>query len=360
MNKLDCYGVSERFLGEASLYPAFELGRVISQYRKLYKIITNKGEVFAEVSGKFRYEIRYLCDYPVVGDFVMLDQAKEQSGNRMIHKVLTRKSSFERTSVGAKDQTQVVAANIDYIFICMSLNLDYNLRRLERYLSIAWNSGATPVIILTKSDLCINIEQKLIEMDQVAIGVDVIVASGMEGDSYLQLLKYFKRGITASFIGSSGVGKSTLINRLAGKEILLTSEIGKDDKGRHTTTHRELIPLPQGGVVIDTPGMRELGVDSVDLAKAFADLEKLAESCRFKDCSHKDEPGCAVRDAIEKGEVDRKRLESYHKLKKEARYDGLTSKQIETEKLNSMFQEFGGMKNARKYIKKHNKRSIKY
>lgn len=356
MNKLEIYGASERFLVEATLYPNFEMGRVISQYKDLYKVVTNEGELLAEVSGKFRYETKYLSEYPVVGDFVMLDRTNDQFGNAIIHHVLTRKSAFERTAVGLKDQTQVVAANIDTVFICMSLNNDYNLRRLERYLSVAWDSRAIPVVILTKADLCENIREKLAEISAVAIEVDVLVTSSLEESSCHQLRPYLKHGTTSSFIGSSGVGKSTLINSLAGQELFTTSKIRNDDKGRHTTTRRELILLPQGGMVIDTPGMRELGVDSVDLSKSFADIDLLSEQCRFKDCSHNNQPGCAVRAAIENGELDAQRLESYFKLKKEARYDGLTSKQIETEKMNSMFGGVGGMKNARKFIKEKNKR----
>lgn len=359
MNNLENYGISQRFLTEATLYPNCNSGRVVSQYKDLYKVVTNEGELLAEVSGKFRFETRYLSDYPVVGDFVMLDRTSDRSGNAIIHHVLTRKSAFERTAVGLKNQVQVVAANIDTVFICMSLNNDYNLRRLERYLSVAWDSRANPVVILTKSDLCNNIQERLSEVFAVAVGVDIIVTSSLDEQSSHKLMPYLKRGSTSSFIGSSGVGKSTLINLLTGqtgKKILSTSEIRKDDKGRHTTTRRELILLPQGGVVIDTPGMRELGVDSVDLSKSFADIDKLTEQCKFKDCSHNTEPGCAVRAAIENGELDRQRMENYQKLRKEARYDGLSSKQIESEKIKAMFAGMGGIKNARKFIKEKNKR----
>lgn len=165
-----------------------------------------------------------------------------------------------------------------------------------------------------------------------------------------------REGVTASFIGSSGVGKSTLINRLAGEELLATAETRQDDKGRHTTTHRELLVLPQGGIVIDTPGMREFGVEAVDLSKAFSDIDKLATQCRFRDCTHSTEPGCAVLQALAVGTLDPRRLESFRKLKREARYDGLSSKQIETQKIKEMFKGMGGMKNARKYIQQINKR----
>lgn len=356
MNQLIKYGLNDRFSTEATLYPDLELGRIISQSKDLYKVVTKESELLAEVSGKFRYETKYLCDFPAVGDFVMLDRSSDLSGNAIIHQVLTRKSSFERTAVGMKNQSQVVASNIDYVFICMSLNNDYNLRRLERYLSIAWESRATPVIILTKADLCDDIKQKLLEISTVAFDVEVIITSMFDRESSKQLSPYLRDGITSSFIGSSGVGKSTLVNCLLDEEHFLTSETRKDDKGRHTTTRRELLLLPQGGIVIDTPGMRELGVDSVDLSKAFVDIDTLSQQCRFHNCSHTTEPGCAIKAAIEAGQLDSKRLESYFKLKKEASYDGLSSKQIETEKMNSMFSEFGGVKNARKYLKEKSRK----
>lgn len=356
MNNLIKYGASERFFAEATLYPEMNMARVISQYKDLYKIATEQSETLAEISGKFRYGAACLSDYPVVGDFVMVDRQDDESGNAIIHKVLTRKSAFERTAVGFSNQTQLVAANIDIVFICMSLNNDYNLSRLERYLSVAWNSRATPVVVLTKSDLCDDLQSVLTEIADVAIGTDIIATSGYDQNSCDKLLPYLKKGVSASFIGSSGVGKSTLINRLAGEELLATSAVREDDKGRHTTTRRELLILPQGSIVIDTPGMRELGVESVSLSRSFPDIDELVTRCRFQDCTHTSEPGCAVRQAIESGELDERRLENYQKLKKEARYDGLSSKQIETEKIKNMFGSVGRMKEAKDFIKQKNKR----
>ena len=350
------YGLSERFLQEATLYPNMVIGRVCSQYKDLYKVVTPLGEAHAEISGKFRYTATRLSEYPAVGDFVMLDRSDDEGGNAIIHRVLTRKSSFERKAVGTSQDTQIVAANIDTAFLCMALNHDYNLRRLERYLSIAWNSRALPVVVLTKADLCANLEDRIAEVSSVAIGANVVVTSAMSEDGYGSISSYIQPGKTVVFIGSSGVGKSTLINLLAGGEFLQTNETRRDDKGRHTTTRRELLVLQNGGIVIDTPGMRELGVDSADLSKAFADIDQLAEQCKFHDCSHQSEPGCAVQGAIQNRVLSEKRLENYLKLKKEAKYDGLTSKQIETEKTNTMFSGMGGMKNARRFIKEQSKR----
>lgn len=265
--------------------------------------------------------------------------------------VLKRKSVFARKVAGEKEDLQVVAANIDTVFICMSLNNDFNLRRLERYLSIAWDSGALPVIVLTKSDLCMEIEERLSEVSSIAVGVDVHITTSVSDDGYQTLKGYLSNGQTVAFIGSSGVGKSTLINRLLGQNVLDTNEIRNDDKGRHTTTRRELIVLPESGVVIDTPGMRELGIISADLSTTFADIEKLAGECKFNDCSHTNEPKCAVKKAITDGTLSANRLESYRKLIKETKYEGLNSKMIEKEKLNNMFSEMGGMKNAKKFFK---------
>lgn len=350
-------GLSQRFIMESSLYAGLYIGRVISQYKDLYKVATENGELMAEISGKFRFTIKTLADYPAVGDFVMLDRTENTSGNVIIHHVLTRKSAFIRKAAGTSNNEQIVAANIDIVFICMSLNSDFNVRRLERYLGVAWDSGAIPVIVLTKADLCEDISEQLLEIDAIAFGVDVLVTSSMSGDGFLSVKNYMKSGKTIACIGSSGVGKSTLINRLIGEGALETQTIRNDDKGRHTTTRRELIALPNGGIIIDTPGMRELGIERIDLINTFSDIDTFAAKCKFHDCTHTKEPNCAVQKAINDGLLSEERFASYVKLKKEAKYEGLSAKQIETEKFTAMFAEVGGMKNARKMIKsKHKKR----
>lgn len=354
MNKINMkeYGLSERFINESTLYENQNIGRIASQDKSLYRLIYEKGELRAQVSGKFRYNAVDVSDYPAVGDFVMFDE--NESGNAIINHVLTRKSAFIRKAAGTSNNEQIVASNIDTVFICMSLNNDFNIRRLERYMGVCWDSGATPVIVLTKADLCDNYDSMMKDLDNVAMGVDIIITSSLN-DDITSVKKYIEPGKTIAFIGSSGVGKTTLINKLMGEEIFDTQGLRNDDRGRHTTTSRELILLPAGGVVIDTPGMRELGLEGADLSKAFADIDELASECKFNDCTHIKEPGCAVRKAVENGDLSEDRLASYFKLNKELGYDSLNSKQIEQKKLNEMFKNVGGMKNARKHIKNKNK-----
>ena len=349
MELLKRYGLKERYKNEALLYDGFTLARVVAQYKGCYKVITNDGEMQANISGKLRHEITELANYPAVGDYVMIYYQNNED-KAVIHNILTRKSVFLRTAVGTKEQAQVVASNIDIVFICMSLNNNYNLNRLERYLSITWDSGATPVVVLTKIDLCNNLEYIMKEVERVSLYSDIITTSIFE-DNINKFKPYLKEGMTAAFIGSSGVGKSTLINQILDDGILQTKEIGKGDKGKHTTTGRELFATSLGGAVIDTPGMRELGIQTMDTSKSFSDIEELALECKFKDCSHTKELGCAVQEALIEGTLDKRRIESYFKLKNEASYEGLNSKQIENQKLERMFKEVGGMKNARKVAK---------
>lgn len=351
-------GLTERHIKESEIYQGLIIGRISSQSKNLYNVITETNELTAEVSGKFRFSVSNLLEYPAVGDFVMVDRSDNTRGNGIIHHVLTRKSAFQRKAAGSVNEVQIVAANIDTVFICMSLNNDFNLRRLERYLSIAWDSGATPVVVLTKSDLCEDIASRLADVSSIAIGVDVQVTTSRSEDGYQSLKSYLSTGQTVAFIGSSGVGKSTLINRLFGQNLFDTQGLRNDDKGRHTTTRRELVVLPDGGVVIDTPGMRELGIISADFSKSFADIDELAANCGFRDCTHHGEPNCAVEQAIKDGILPAERLESFRKLQREAKYKGLNSKMIEKEKINEMFKGMGGMKNARKFIKQKNKRKV--
>lgn len=315
------YGYTDRFAALAGMHPEYMPGRILSQEKGLYRLVTDRGEKLAEVSGKFRYQAAVVSDYPAVGDFVMADW-NDAGGNAVIHHVLNRKSCFTRKAAGESREEQVVAANIDTVFLCMSLNNDFSLRRLERYLSIAWDSGAMPVIVLTKSDLCEDLPGRLAEVEGAAVGVDVLVTTALEHSGYAQLLPYLAPGRTVALIGSSGVGKSTLINCLLGEARLDTQGLRNDDKGRHTTTHRELILLSGGAMVIDTPGMRELGMwdNEAGIDQTFAEIEEIASQCRFFDCLHQGEPGCAICRALQEGTIPEERWTSYQKLKAESAY----------------------------------------
>lgn len=350
MNYLIKYGASERFFNEAKLFPQYILARIISQYRDLYKIITEEGEYLAEISGKLRYEIKSLRNYPAVGDYAMVFMA-DDSGRAIIQNILTRKSVFERPSPDAIGETQVIAANIDKIFICMSLNSNYNLSRLERYLSVVWDSGAKPIVLLTKTDLCNSLETVKTEVKKVALDAEIIEVSAFDNASVDKVRDCLSKGETAAFIGSSGVGKSTLINKLLGAEVLVTKEIGYLDKGKHTTTNREMFLLSSGAVVIDNPGMRGIGMESANAEQAFSDIEALIASCKYSDCTHTNESGCAVREAIEKGELSERRFNNYLKIKREAKYIGMSAKKRENEKFDDMFSEFGGMKKLKQFKK---------
>lgn len=350
------YGLSDRFEQEASLYSGLFPARVTEQHRDLYKVVCEHGELIAGISGKLAYHAEDQMSFPAVGDWVMIDRTDSRSGNAIIHNVLERKSVFVRQMAGTSNGQQVIAANIDTVFICMSLNSDFNLRRIERYIAIAWESMATPVIILTKSDLCEDLEEKIEELSTVSMGIDVIVCSSENEDGYQAVSDYIKNGGTIAFIGSSGVGKSTLINRLAGSDINTTQDIRTgDDKGKHTTTYRQLQLLPSGGIVIDTPGMRELQLYAGDLSRTFEDIEEFAAQCKYKNCTHTSEPGCMVRNAINDGVLSEKRFENYLKLQREMSYEGLNSRQTEQEKINRMFGSKKEMKKTMKNFKKDKK-----
>ena len=318
MGLLERYGAGKDVFREASKSPKMSLGRVLTQSKRMYRIVTDDGEFQGEVSGRFRHETSSTADFPVVGDYV-LAMLSHSMGKAVIHRVLTRRNVFERTIAGKAPRSQVVASNIDVVFICMSLNDNYNLNRLERYLSVTWKCGADPVVVLTKSDVAQgSLDECLKAVQDIARDARVLVTSSFDSTSIDELRKFISVGVTAAFIGSSGVGKSTLINLLLGEERQATGEIREaDGKGRHTTSMREMILLPDGGVVIDTPGMRELGIESADIEATFEDIEELALHCRFSDCRHETEPGCAVKKAIEDGRLDARRLENYLKLRYE-------------------------------------------
>ncbi len=317
---LETYGWSDALQRHFAPHAADGLiaGRVTLQQRGLYGVITELGELKGEISGKLARDAQ-AGGYPAAGDWVALG-ANGPRELAIIHHVLPRRTAFTRKAVGPGGGAQVVAANVDVAFITASLNGDLNPRRLERYLASAWQSGAQPVVVLTKADLCADVEAAVAGVEAVAVGAPAHAISSLTGAGLEAVRGYLGPGRTAVMVGSSGVGKSTLVNVLAGADRMATQAIREDDgRGRHTTSHRELILLPGGGLVLDTPGMRELGLWDSDegLLATFEDIEALGANCRFGDCGHTNEPGCAVRAALESGTLDDGRWQSYRKLKRE-------------------------------------------
>jgi ribosome biogenesis GTPase / thiamine phosphate phosphatase len=295
------------------------LARVAVSHRDRYRLLSESGELDAEPSGRLWYEAAGIIDLPVAGDWVAARAVAP--GQAIVEAVLPRQTLFSRRAPGRREDQQPIAANIDLVFLVCGLDADFNLRRIERYLALAAESGAAPVIVLNKTDLCSDLETRLTETAGVANGAPVVACSAatapLDG-----LDAFLAPGRTVALLGSSGAGKSTIVNRLLGEERFRTAGVRESDsRGRHTTTHRELVPLPRGGALIDTPGMRELqlwaGEESVD--RAFEEIAAVAAECRFRDCSHSGELGCAVAEALARGDLAPDRWESYRKLLAEAR-----------------------------------------
>jgi ribosome biogenesis GTPase len=311
------YGWNEYFEKEWKKITIEEVfpGRIIADYGQILRVITEKGELSVNRPiSKIEDGLRI-----AVGDWVAL-QYSQETGAHDIRAVLIRMTKFSRAAAGIELKEQIVAANVDTIFLIQSLNKDFNIRRLERYMITAWESGARPVVVLTKSDCCGDVENKLSIVNTVFPGVEVHAISCLTGEGISDIRKYLAPGKTVALLGSSGVGKSTLLNYLAGKELLKTGEVREDDdRGRHTTTHRELFLLPEGGLILDTPGMRSLSLWEADtgMEAMFGDVEKLVTQCRFFDCKHEKEPGCAIKEALNNGTLERRRWESWSKLQKE-------------------------------------------
>ncbi|UCC80657.1 MAG: ribosome small subunit-dependent GTPase A [Candidatus Zixiibacteriota bacterium] len=339
--------------------------RIAVQQKDRYIVYCEKGELRAEISGKFRHKALSKADYPTVGDWVAVTVKPEGDG-AVIQSLLPRKSKFSRKAVLAggpkygdgKTEEQVLSANVDSAFIVSGLDGEYNLRRLERYVAVAYDSGTSPVVLLNKSDLCEDVDSVISEVESTVIGVSVHSVSAIIKDSLEILKDYLGKGKTVSFLGSSGVGKSTIINSLLGYQRQRTGEVRDyDGKGRHTTTYRELIVLPEEGILIDTPGMREIEIwgDEEGLSKAFDDIDKLTAQCRFNDCGHGNEPGCAVKEALDKGELDADRYQNYLKLQKELRRLALRKmgkeahyQKLQGRKFASMVKEVKKLKNFKR------------
>lgn len=328
---LPLWGWSAFFNAQLDLRPLKDgevIARIINQERDLYRIIyfnhdNTEHKAFAQLSGRFRFDHgESPLEFPGVGDWVIC-QPHSDGDEAIVHEVLQRRSCFYRKEAGTSLRAQVVAANVDVIFVAMSANQDFNLKRLDRYMSLAWESNASPVILLTKADLCEDIAVLIAEAEAHHVGVPVHAISATEPESLEPLKSYLQPGKSVVLLGSSGVGKSTLGNLLLEKEQLKTQDIRHDDdKGKHTTTSRSLYQLPSGALLMDTPGMRELGLldHQAGFESLFEDVLELAAQCRFGDCQHHSEPGCAILAALESGDLPQERWESFQGLERELRH----------------------------------------
>ena len=316
--------------------------RVIAVFKGLYKVNINGEQKLLGITGN----MKKANEFPVVGDLVNINETMD-----VITGIEPRKTKLSRKVAGNEVIEQILASNIDYVFIVSSLNHDFNIARLERYLTFVYESGASPVFILTKSDIGEEVEEKINKLEHIAFGVPIYKISILDENSLSPIKGYFEKENIITLVCSSGVGKSTLINKLLGNDVLETQGIREDDaKGRHTTTHRELFYLGKGAI-IDTPGMRELQFWGGDLGNSFEDVETLISKCKFSDCTHTNEPKCAIRNAIEIGELSRERFERYKKLQKELTFmeskQNAGLKRAEKEKIINMMGSLDARKNLK-------------
>jgi ribosome biogenesis GTPase len=296
------------------------LARIAVEHRGGYEVWSNTGSGPAQLAGRLRLDLEG-AGSPGVGDWVVVKDAPDPDHTTVIERVLARLTVFTRGAAGREARAQVVAANVDLVFAVCGLDADFNLRRIERYLARIWASGAQPAVILNKADLCGDLAGRIFEVESRCVGVPIHVTSALYSQGVETIRACIHDGMTVALVGSSGAGKSTLINALLGEERMRTGEVrASDGRGCHVTTHRQLVLLPGGGLLLDTPGMRELQLlDEDGLDNVFKDIAALARGCRFRDCRHDTEPGCAVKKAVESGALDAERLEHYRKLEREAR-----------------------------------------
>lgn len=295
-------------------------GRICAELRESYRILHSELELDARVSGRFRYAAASRLDYPAVGDEVLFEHPAD--GPAIVHEVLPRRSCIVRKAAGTAVEEQAIAANVDYLLIVCGLDGDFNVRRIERYAALAASGGVTPVLVLNKADACRDLDVKLLDLADANVTIAIHVLSAALGDGLGSLEPYLNAGTTIALAGSSGVGKSTIANALLGHATQATSAVRPgDDRGRHTTTSRQMFRVPPGAFLIDTPGMRELHLwaDADAIGGAFRDIEELARACRFSDCSHESEPGCAIRAALGDS-LDEARFANYQKLLREQAY----------------------------------------
>jgi ribosome biogenesis GTPase len=352
---LERYGFPKAILEAVRAQGGDELpARITAVHKERYALVCEAGETHAHLKSSTYFNDQTEA-FPTAGDYVLLQH--NPAGDGVIVRTLPRRSYFARRSPERGRGEQAVAANFDAVLVMQSLNSDFNPRRLERYLALAWQSGAEPVVVLNKSDLAEYPENQLAAARRVAGGADVFAVSAKTGDGLDALSGWLCPGKTVVLLGSSGVGKSSFVNALAGRELMAVGGVREDDgKGRHTTTHRQLILLKSGVLVIDTPGMRELGMWDADegLAEAFSDVEAYLGQCRFSDCRHENEPGCAVRAAIARGELPQERWDSYQKLQRESGYAAdqakyLTDKRKRFKEIAKINKRTGGKKASARF-----------
>lgn len=352
--KLEDFGYNNKLekLAEENNLKDFEIGRVISEHKERYIVATESGDLDAEITGNLRFSAKGREDFPAVGDWVALKIYG--SDFAIIHIIFPRFSMISRQAVNQHGEIQIIAANIDYAFIVQAIDRDFNVNRLERYLAICYSGKVKPVILLTKTDLISDqkLEEILLNLKQRIENIPVIAVSNETQNGYEKLKQVIEKGKTYCMLGSSGVGKSTLLNNLSGRTLMKTDAISQStNRGRHITTHRELIVLEGGGILIDNPGMREVGItDTSDgLEITFDKIFDLSQNCRFKDCTHTKETGCAVLEAVESGEIERSSYENYLKMEKERAYFEST-----VAERRSKDKAFGKMlKNYKKDVKRN-------